>query len=153
MCHNDLSPKNTVYRGGLPVAFIDWDIAAPGRRVHDVAHVCWQFVPLGPAVEVSVAARRVRVVLDAYEECLSPVGSAGEPGGSAAQASVGGQVWEAAGVLDVVLWWQDRCWRGIESAARTGDAAMVRLRDAGVAGAVRAAYAWTLEHRDELARV
>ena len=35
VCHNDLSPKNTVYRdlgsGLRPVAFIDWDIAAPGR--------------------------------------------------------------------------------------------------------------------------
>lgn len=35
VCHNDLSPKNTVYRdtGGqlLPAAFIDWDIAGPRR--------------------------------------------------------------------------------------------------------------------------
>lgn len=34
--HNDLSLKNTVYRdagaGLRPVAFIDWDLAAPGRR-------------------------------------------------------------------------------------------------------------------------
>ncbi|HEV3399193.1 MAG TPA: phosphotransferase, partial [Actinomycetes bacterium] len=34
VCHNDLSPRNTVYRdtgqGLRPVAFIDWDIAAPG---------------------------------------------------------------------------------------------------------------------------
>src|SRR5215475_11249633 len=44
VCHNDLSPKNTVYtdRGsGLrPVAFLDWDIAAPGPRIHDIAHMC-----------------------------------------------------------------------------------------------------------------
>ncbi|WP_243711511.1 phosphotransferase [Actinomadura sp. KC216] len=44
VCHNDLSPKNTVYRdlgtGLRPVAFIDWDLASPGRRIHDVAHVC-----------------------------------------------------------------------------------------------------------------
>lgn len=54
VCHNDLSPRNTVYRdaGGqlLPVAFIDWDIAAPGARIHDVPHVCWQYVRLGPGV-------------------------------------------------------------------------------------------------------
>ena len=53
VCHNDLSPKNTVYRdrglGLRPVAFIDWDIAGPGDRLHDVAHVCWQYLPLGPA--------------------------------------------------------------------------------------------------------
>ena len=33
VCHYDLSPKNTVYRdigsGLRPVAFIDWDLAAP----------------------------------------------------------------------------------------------------------------------------
>ncbi|MGH3747793.1 MAG: phosphotransferase [Micromonosporaceae bacterium] len=34
VCHNDLSPKNTVYRdlgaGLRPVGFIDWDICLPG---------------------------------------------------------------------------------------------------------------------------
>src|SRR5260370_29797886 len=44
--HNDLSPKNTVYRGsgaGLaPLAFLAWDIRGPGRRVHATAHVCWR---------------------------------------------------------------------------------------------------------------
>jgi hypothetical protein len=43
VCHNDLSPRNTVYRradagtsesdGYRPVAFIDWDTASPGRRI------------------------------------------------------------------------------------------------------------------------
>ena len=43
VCHNDLSPKNTVYRDGRPVAFLDWDLAAPGDRLADVAHACWQY--------------------------------------------------------------------------------------------------------------
>ena len=30
VCHHDLSPGNTVFRAGLPVAFIDWDIAGAG---------------------------------------------------------------------------------------------------------------------------
>lgn len=43
VCHNDLSPSNTVYRGGgegplLPVAFIDWDIAA--RRASTTWRTC-----------------------------------------------------------------------------------------------------------------
>ncbi|MEV4640141.1 phosphotransferase [Actinoplanes sp. NPDC049548] len=126
VCHNDLSPKNTVYRDGVPVAFLDWDIAAPGRRVHDVAHLCWQFVPLGPSVDPRVAARRVRLVVDAYG--LEP----------------------CADLVDWVLWWQDRCWRGIESAAQAGDVAMVRLRDTGVVGAIRAAYEWTAVNRENL---
>ncbi|MEU8136458.1 phosphotransferase family protein [Streptodolium elevatio] len=41
VCHNDLSPRNTVYRpvsgSRRPVAFIDWDLAAPGARIDDVA--------------------------------------------------------------------------------------------------------------------
>lgn len=71
VCHNDLSPKNTVYRdtgaGLSPVTFIDWDIAAPGERVHDIAHVCWQYLDLGPSVaDPAAASRRMRLICDAY---------------------------------------------------------------------------------------
>lgn len=54
VCHNDLAPKNTVYWsiGGTmrPVAFLDWDLAAPGARIDDVAHACWQYLELGPSI-------------------------------------------------------------------------------------------------------
>ncbi|TDC07884.1 trifolitoxin immunity protein, partial [Streptomyces sp. 8K308] len=117
VCHNDLSPKNTVYRpvGGelRPVAFIDWDLAAPGSRVHDVAHVCWQYLGLGPSVaDPAEAGRRMRLVADGY--------------GLADRREL----------VATVLWWQDRCWRGIRAAAEAGNPAMVRLRDAGVVGEV-----------------
>ena len=46
ICHNDLSPANTVWSGGLPRAFIDWDLAAPGPRSWDVAYALYRFVPL-----------------------------------------------------------------------------------------------------------
>jgi len=133
VCHNDLSPKNTVYRdvgeGLRPVAFIDWDIAAPGARIHDLAHVCWQYVGLGPQIaDVAEAARRVRLIADAYG--LS----------------------DRSGLVETILWWQDRCWRGIEAAAEAGEPAMVRLRDGGTARAVCAAYHWTDEHRQVLER-
>ena len=162
VCHNDLSPKNTVYRAGLPVAFIDWDIAAAGRRVQDVAHVCWQFVPLGPSVDVAVAvaARRVRLMADAYDGLSPALGVFPMAGPNDDLSPALGDLSSGDGVspvldrgelVDVVLWWQNRCWRGIESAAAGGDPAMVRLRDAGVVGTVRAAYAWTLAHRNALA--
>ncbi|BBH68278.1 hypothetical protein ACTI_49630 [Actinoplanes sp. OR16] len=126
VCHNDLSPKNTVYRD-LPVAFIDWDLAAPGARIHDVAHVCWQYVGLGPGVrDAAEAARLVRVIADAY-----------------------GLVNRSA-LVDTILWWQDRCRRGIEAGA--GDPATARLRESGAAEAVQAAYDWTLAHQDLLRR-
>ncbi len=133
VCHNDLSPKNTVYRdlgrGLRPVAFIDWDIAAPGARLHDVAHVCWQYVGLGPDLaDAADAARSVRLIADAY--------------GLA----------DRSRLVETILWWQDRCWRGIEAAADAGEPAMARLRDLGAAREVRAAYRWTAAHRSMLER-
>ncbi|MBE1489629.1 phosphotransferase [Plantactinospora soyae] len=132
VCHNDLSPRNTVYRdlgdGLHPVAFIDWDLAAPGSRVHDVAHVCWQYVGLGPGVDIAEAARLVRLIADAY--------------GLLARGEL----------IRTILWWQDRCWRGIATAAAAGEPAMVRLCALGVVNEVRAAYQWTAEQRLALER-
>ncbi len=47
--HGDLGPWNTVYRDGLPVAFIDFDSAGPADPLVDLAAAAWAFVPLGPA--------------------------------------------------------------------------------------------------------
>ncbi|HZC26256.1 MAG TPA: phosphotransferase [Actinopolymorphaceae bacterium] len=133
VCHNDLAPRNTVYRddgsGLRPYAFIDWDLAAPGRRVHDVAHVCWQFLALGPKrTSPDGPARLIGMVADNY-----------------------GLTTRDRGVLvETILWWQDRCWRGIEAGADAGEEAMVRLRAAGAVQAVKAAYAWVEEHRGAL---
>lgn len=121
VCHNDLSPANTVCgEDGAPVAFIDWDLAAPGRRVHDVAHLCWQWLDLGPGVEdVDLVRARIRLVAESY--------------------GVGG-------VVEAILWWQERCADGIEKAANAGDPAMRRLREAGTVEAVREARRWSMAH-------
>ncbi|MEU1482016.1 phosphotransferase [Streptomyces sp. NPDC005760] len=127
VCHNDLAPKNTVYAAWRPRAFIDWDLAAPGERMHDIAHVCWQYLDLGPGiVDVRDTARRIRLICDAY--------------------GVDGR----DEVLDTVLWWQDRCWKGIEAGALRGERAMIGLRAAGAVDEVRAAAEWVAEHRREL---
>jgi hypothetical protein len=132
VCHNDLSPKNTVYRdtgaGLRPVAFIDWDIAAPGARIHDVAFVCWQYIDLGPGiVDAAAAGRQMRLICAEY-------GLAGR-----------GQL------IDTILWWQNRCWRGIAAQAAAGEPAMIRLRDGGIVDLVRNAARWVAENRTELA--
>jgi aminoglycoside phosphotransferase (APT) family kinase protein len=133
VCHNDLSPRNTVYAdagpGALPVAFIDWDGAAPGERIHDVAHLCWQFLMLGtPVTDVAETARRMRLVGDAYGLDRDRRGR----------------------LVATVLWWQDRCWRGIEAQAAAGDPAMVRLRDLGATVWIREDWQWVREHRTAL---
>ncbi len=132
VCHNDLSPKNTVYRvlgaGLRPAAFIDWDIAAPGPRIHDIAHVCWQYPGLGPdAGDPAQAGQRVRLICDAY--------------GLADRTSV----------VSTILWWQERCWRGIQVGAGAGDPVMMRLHETGATAAVREQQRWTERHRAVLA--
>lgn len=130
-CHNDLSPKNTVYRRvgahHEPVAFIDWDIAAPGRRIHDVAHMCWQYGGLGPDVaDTAGAARRVQLMADAY--------------GLA----------DRSDLVDTIAWWQDRCWRGIEADARAGAPHALALQRAGAVREVRDAFDWVVANRSRL---
>jgi Phosphotransferase enzyme family len=66
ICHNDLAPYNTVYRDGHPIAFIDWDYAAPGTRTWDLAHAVWRYVPLDSETPVAGAAARLRLFCDAY---------------------------------------------------------------------------------------
>jgi aminoglycoside phosphotransferase (APT) family kinase protein len=72
VCHGDAATYNTVFRDGLPVAFIDFDTAHPGPRLWDVAYTAYRFVPLyapdaaeGP-VPVPEARRRLRLFADGY---------------------------------------------------------------------------------------
>ncbi|WP_206066544.1 phosphotransferase [Nonomuraea composti] len=39
--HCDTGPWNVVVRGGLPVAFIDWEVAGPVDPLVEVAQLCW----------------------------------------------------------------------------------------------------------------
>ena len=67
VCHNDLSPCNTVFVKGMPSAFIDFDEAAPGARGQDLAYAMWMFLDLGPeGADISTQGRRMRMMCDAY---------------------------------------------------------------------------------------
>lgn len=74
ICHNDIALWNTVFRHQKPVAFIDWDLAAPGPAESEVAYALWCFVPLwhdekprpGMNFGVQDRAKRIRLFCDAY---------------------------------------------------------------------------------------
>jgi aminoglycoside phosphotransferase (APT) family kinase protein len=68
VCHGDLGPHNTVFRGEVAVAIIDWDgDVQPGRRAVDFAHAVWCFADLiEPDVPLAEQARRTRLMCDAY---------------------------------------------------------------------------------------
>jgi hypothetical protein len=46
VCHNDLFPENVVFRDGRVIALIDFDMAAPGRPLWDVAIAAQEWAPL-----------------------------------------------------------------------------------------------------------
>lgn len=68
VCHGDLGPHNTVFRGDAAVALIDWNgDVRPGRRADDFAHAVWCFADLlEPAVPLDEQARRTRLMCQAY---------------------------------------------------------------------------------------
>jgi hypothetical protein len=68
ICHHDPGPNNTVFRDGHPVALIDFDFAAAGSALDDVAYLAWSWCissrpDRGPA---RAQAAQVRVLADAY---------------------------------------------------------------------------------------
>ena len=67
VCHNDLSPCNVVFEGAKPVGLIDFDAAAPGPRLRDVAYALFLWLNLGTdGPGPTEQLRRARVFLDAY---------------------------------------------------------------------------------------
>lgn len=74
LAHNDVCPENVVCRNGEAVALLDFDFAAPGRRVWDLASMARMCVPIDTDDDAALTGRRgldpaarLRVVADAYE--------------------------------------------------------------------------------------
>ncbi|RLP88002.1 trifolitoxin immunity protein [Micromonospora sp. CV4] len=140
VCHRDLSPKNTVYRdfptGPLPVTFLDWDLARPGRRIEDVAFAGWHWAALGEGADPTELGRRCRVLCEAYD---------------AASAAPVGPALPRDELVDVMLHQIGSTWRSIDAGADRDEPAMRRLRDAGAVRAVRHWHDWLLTHHRTVA--
>ncbi|MBA2624079.1 MAG: phosphotransferase [Acidimicrobiia bacterium] len=136
ICHNDAAPWNTVFRDGVPVALVDWDLAAPGPATNDVAYAAWRWAPLIPGRwarpvgfdgDIRERARRVRLLCEAYGIEPGPwlVGEVGRR--------------------------QEVAIRTMRERAEAGDEAYVRAWDR--AGAKLVHYRrWLDEHGDAIAR-
>jgi phosphotransferase family enzyme len=67
IAHHDLGPWNLVINDHQ-WAFIDWDLAAPGSRLWDLAYAIHGFVPLtaDTAYQRKDASHRLRLIADGY---------------------------------------------------------------------------------------
>jgi Phosphotransferase enzyme family len=73
LCHNDVCPENVVFRDGVAVALPDFEFAAPGRPVYDVAQLARLWVPIDDEFDQARLGwrpadrpARLRLVADAY---------------------------------------------------------------------------------------
>ncbi len=80
VCHGDLGPWNTLWRGEQLVGLIDWDMAEPGPPLLDVASLALNVVPLRDDSYAEEAgfdsvvprARRLQVLCERYGDDAEP---------------------------------------------------------------------------------
>src|SRR6266567_689796 len=68
VAHHELGPHNTIFHEGHLVGFIDWDDAAPGTRLRDLANAVYNYVDVSHWANqgASEQARRIQLMCAAY---------------------------------------------------------------------------------------
>jgi len=102
VCHNDVCLENVVFRDGEAVGLLDFDFAAPGRPIYDLAQFARMCVPIDDDLSSaplgwvgSNRPARLRLIADTYgldltgrREMLHVLDHAMEHGGSFVQRRV-----------------------------------------------------------------
>jgi hypothetical protein len=107
ICHNDPGTYNWIIEGGHFVAMIDWDMAAPGQPIDDLAFLAWTALPLNRTHDDDDVLRRLDLLVDAYGE------------------------WGPRTLLAAVADRMERACSRIETGQQQGDPAMINLGRAG----------------------
>lgn len=73
ICHHDPGAYNWIVEGHRLVGVVDWDMAAPGRPIDDLAFMAWNAIPLHQPLPSEYVAARLRLMAAGYGD-VSPVG-------------------------------------------------------------------------------
>jgi 8-oxo-dGTP diphosphatase len=107
VCHHDAGAYNWRVRGDRVTGVVDWDMAGPGRPVEDLGFVAWNTLPLAKPIPIDEAARRLRLMAEAYSG-IDPIA-----------------------ILDAVVPRMTSAGDRIEAGQRAGDPGMLNLARVG----------------------
>ncbi|MDF5758677.1 phosphotransferase [Spongiactinospora sp. TRM90649] len=132
--HCDVTPDNVVFRGGLPYALIDFDLARPTTRLFDVVTTLRHWAPVADPVDRDPLQRgldvgaRLRLFCDEY----------GVPRRDRRR------------LLDLARLRFDRSYANMRLRAVTDGGAWARMWAQGAGERIRRARAWLDAHEDEI---
>ena len=68
VAHHELGPHNTIFQENRLIGFIDWDDAAPGTRLRDLANAVYNYVDVSHWANQTAdeQARRIQLMCAAY---------------------------------------------------------------------------------------